>query len=206
MGVPWTWEVASFALAGSESLVLVDPLLPAADDAAQEVLTRLDALAASAKEIAIFVTIPYHVRSSEQLLERYAPSQRVTLHAHPAAAKRLRRGTRLADITRGDPLPAAAVAFRIGKPVRFETPVYFPGHAALAFGDAVVGVAGGLRVWESIGDAKRARWYEERFLPTLEPLADLDIESVLVTHGLPVLEDGRRHLERAFANPPWHYR
>ena len=165
----------------------------------------MEALAASVQEIAIFVTIPYHVRSSEQLLERYAPSRRVTLHAHPAAAKRLRRRERLADITRPVPLPAEAVAFRIGKPVRFETPVYFPHHRALAFGDAVVGVDGELRVWASISDPKRARWYEERFLPTLEPLADLDTESVLVTHGLPVLDDGRRHLEAAFANPPWHY-
>jgi hypothetical protein len=204
--VPWTWDVASFALAGGDRLVLVDALVPEDEASSGEVLARLDALAEGVGAVSIFITIPYHVRSSEELFERYERTHRVTLQGHPAAAKRLRRRDRLEDITANAPLPADAVAFRIGKPIRFETPVYLPRHRALAFGDAVVGVEGELRVWDALEDPRRARWYEERFLPTLRPLLEPDAERVLVTHGPPVLEEGRKHLERALAAPPWHYR
>ena len=52
--------------------------------------------------------------------------------------------------------------------------------------------------------SRRRRWYEDRYLPTLEALLDHDVERVLVTHGEPVLQGGRRALEAAFAQPPWH--
>ena len=38
------------------------------------------------------------------------------------------------------------------------------------------------------------RFYRERFNPTLEPLLELDFDRVLVTHGEPVMKDGRRQL------------
>ena len=59
----------------------------------------------------------------------------------------------------------------------------------------VVGVDGGLRVW--IWSDTSKRWYEDRFRPTLEPLTQLDIDRVLVTHGPPVMRDGARELEGA---------
>jgi hypothetical protein len=203
--VPWTQEVASFALASDARLVLVDPLLHEDADAAAAVLERLDALVSEASSVAIVVTIPYHVRSSEELAERYADAASVTLHGHPSCARRLRRPGLLADITTADAsLPPGMRVFGIGR--RFETPVYVASHRALAFGDAIVGVAGELRVWESVGDPKRERWYRERFLPILRPLLEVDAEHVLVTHGPPVLHDGNAALEAALASPPWHYR
>jgi hypothetical protein len=81
-------------------------------------------------------------------------------------------------------------------------PLYLPSHRALAFGDTVVGVDGQLRIWESPDRGKRP-WYRDRFLPTLRPLLDLDVEHALVTHGPPVIGDGRRELQRALAAPPW---
>ena len=47
-------------------------------------------------------------------------------------------------------------------------------------------------------------WWSERFIPTLRPLAGLDVERVLVTHGDPVLKQGARELARALDAPPWH--
>ena len=44
-------------------------------------------------------------------------------------------------------------------------PLWFPSHKALAFGDAVVGVEDGLRIWDTL-DGKSSDWYRERFLPT----------------------------------------
>jgi hypothetical protein len=66
-------------------------------------------------------------------------------------------------------------------------------------------VGGELRVW-STGkvDDRRARWHRERFNPTLEPLLELDLERVLVTHGRPVLSDGRAELRAALAARPWY--
>ena len=63
-------------------------------------------------------------------------------------------------------------------------------------------VNGELRVWPRHRDLDRT-WYEERFLPALEPLTRLDIERLLVTHGEPVLRDGARELTATLARPPW---
>jgi hypothetical protein len=55
-------------------------------------------------------------------------------------------------------------------------------------------------------DADVERFYRERFNPTLEPLLELDPERVLVTHGEPVLSDGRARLRAAIAAGPWYHR
>ena len=189
----WGEEVASFAVDAGDAVLLIDPLLP--DDDA-EVLERLDALAPAA----ILITIPYHARSSEALGERYG----APIHGHPAVAKRLRDRSRLQPL---DELPGGARAFPIGKPRRFETPIHLPSHRALVFGDAIVTTPeGDLRLWHTdrVDDA-RARWYRERFVPTLEPLRALDLERILVTHGEPVLRDGSAALEGALTARPWYH-
>jgi hypothetical protein len=68
-------------------------------------------------------------------------------------------------------------------------------------------VDGELRVWSGERvDAGVASFYRERFNPTLEPLLELDFERVLVTHGEPVLADGRKRLGEALAADPWYHR
>ena len=63
---------------------------------------------------------------------------------------------------------------------------------------------GALRVWDDpVESASRKKWWDERFLPTLRPLAKLDVERVLVTHGQPVLKGGAKALAKAFGQPPW---
>jgi hypothetical protein len=114
----------------------------------------------------------------------------------------------LRPIEPGAPLPGSAEAFAIGSPRRQEMPLWFPSHRALAFGDAAVGVDGTLRVWlwEVADSEKRKAWYQNRFVPSLEPLLQLEAESVLVTHGPPVVGGGREALRQALAADPWHYR
>lgn len=189
----WGAEVASFAVDAGDAVLLIDPLLPEHD---AEVLERLDALAPAA----ILITIPYHARSSEALGERYG----APIHGHPAVAKRLRDGSRLKPL---EELPGGARAVPIGKPRRHETPIHLPSHRALAFGDAIVTTPeGDLRLWHTDRvDAARARWYRERFVPTLEPLRELDLERILVTHGEPVLRDGSAALEGALTARPWYH-
>ena len=195
----WGAQVASFALDAGGVLLLVDPLLPE-DDA--EALERLDALAKG--EVAILITIPYHTRSAEALGDRYDAA----IHGHVKVADRLASVARFRAIEPGAPLPGGARAFGIGRPRRFELPIHLPSHRALALGDAIVTTPDGeLRLWHGDRvDAARARWYRERFVPTLAPLRELDLERVLVTHGEPVLRDGSAALAAALDAEPWYHR
>jgi glyoxylase-like metal-dependent hydrolase (beta-lactamase superfamily II) len=85
-------------------------------------------------------------------------------------------------------------------------PLHLPSHDALAFGDAVVEHEGALKVWASEKvDAKRERFYRERFNPTLEPLLELPFDAVLPTHGGPLLKNGKRALRKALDDPPWYH-
>ena len=130
-----------------------------------------------------------------------------TIHGHAACTKRLEDDSAFREIDTAAELPGGVTAHRIGRPRRYELPLYLPGRRALAFGDAVVGVDGALRVWiQSPLTDKRLRWYRERFLPTLEPLRALDVDEVLVTHGDPVLSDGGRALADALDREPWYHR
>jgi hypothetical protein len=195
-------EVACFALRAGDDAVLVDPLLPPEPE---PVLALVEEILG--ERLSILVTIPYHVRSSEELLGRFAARAETTIWGHPASAKRLDDRSAFREIAPGDDLPAGISAHRIGKPRRHEMPLHIPSHRALAFGDAVVEVDGALAVWSAERvDERVERFYRERFNPTLEPLLELDFDRVLVTHGQPVLEDGREELKAALGRGPWYRR
>ena len=194
-------EVACYALTAAEGLALVDPLLPQGP-AGVALLDQLDVLAQAAPRVDLLVTIPYHTRSAERLWWRWNETVETHIWGHPGVRKRFADpGTQLETIDVGAPLGPLARAFAIGKPRRSETPLYFPAHRALAFGDAVVGMPdGSLRVW--VQGRVEPVWYGERFLPTLQPLTALDIADVLVTHGPAVIGGGRRALRLALEAPP----
>jgi glyoxylase-like metal-dependent hydrolase (beta-lactamase superfamily II) len=184
----------SFAVAEPGRTLLIDPLVP--DDLWDE----LDGVVAGPVEI--LTTNPYHARSSSAASVRYRGAQ---VWGHPACAKRLEDPSVFCEL-RPDSAPDGVSAYSIGKPRRHEMPIRIASQRALVFGDAVVGTPDGLRVWEQIdGGTRRERWYAERFLPTLQPLALLDIDRVLVTHGPSVTHGGRRALRDALARPPWHH-
>jgi hypothetical protein len=195
-------EVASFALSAGDETVLVDPLLPPAPEAVLDLIDRQ-----LGERLAILITIPYHVRSAEEIRRRFRGQVETTIWGHPACRKRLSEDAGFRAFEPGDELPAGASAHRIGKPRRYETPLHLPSHRALVFGDAVAEVDGELRVWsERRVDAEVTRFYRERFNPTLEPLLELGFDRVLVTHGQPVLEDGHAQLEAALRAEPWYHR
>jgi hypothetical protein len=194
-------EVASFAAQAGDTTLLIDPLLPPEPG---DVLETIDGTLGD--RLAILITVPYHVRSSEELWRRYRGEAETTIHGHPAAAKRLEDRSAFRDIEPGTPLPAGVTALTIGKPRRHEMPLHLPSHDALVFGDAVAEVDGRLVVWTSEKvDAKVERFYAQRFNPTLEPLLELDFDSVLVTHGEPLLGGGKRALRRALDAKPWYH-
>lgn len=184
-------EVAGFALRDDDGLALIDPLVLDPGD-----LAALDALVDG--PVTIFVTIPYHARSAGDLARRWP---RVEVLGHEGVRRRLPDGAPFRAVKPGDPLPHDVEALAIGNPRRQEQPLHLPRARALAFGDAVVGAEGGLRVWAF--SEWNERWYRERFRPTLEPLAELPVDRVLVTHGPPVLRDGARALREALDAGPW---
>ena len=91
----------------------------------------------------------------------------------------------------GGPLPDGVEARTLT--AAEETAYWLPAHGALVFGDAVLGAAGGVRLCPE-------SWLHgtlEQLKADLRPLLELPVERVLVSHGEPVLEDGRAALERA---------
>ncbi len=117
--------------------------------------------------VSILLTCPWHNRSSDELAERYS-----------AARNRL---------------PAEVVALPF--PLAEETLYWFPHHHTLVTGDLLLGDGqGGITVCPDTwldGDAPVVLRQE------LRSLLELPIERILVSHGEPVLEDGRAALERA---------
>jgi hypothetical protein len=201
-------EVASFAAvadgAAGDVLLLIDPLLPDDDAEAGSVLEGLDAQVGD--RVAILISVPYHVRSSEELWRRYRKDADVSIHGHAAAANRLENRSAFEEIEPGVPLPGGVTAHSIGKPKRHEMPFHVPSHDALVFGDAVAEQGGSLKVWATGKvDAKVERFYRERFNPTLEPLLELPFDAVLVTHGQPLMEGGKQALKKALRAKPWNH-
>jgi hypothetical protein len=197
-------EVASFAARVDDDLLLIDPLLPEDEDEAAKVLDTLDSKVRD--RVAILISIPYHVRSSEQLWRRYRKDAKTRIYGHPAAAKRLDNTKAFREIEPGVALPGGVTAHQIGKPRRYEMPLHLPSHDALVFGDAIAETDGRLVMWSADKvDAKVDSFYRQRFAPTLEPLLELPFDSVLVTHGQPVMEGGKEALRSALASTPWYH-
>lgn len=195
-------EVACFALRAGDDAILIDPLLPPEPQAVLDLIERI-----LEGRLAILITIPYHVRSSEQIWERYRGDADTAIWGHGASAKRLRDRSAFHQIDPGSELPGGISAHRIGKPRRYEMPLHVPSHKALVFGDAVAEVDGRLVVWSAERvDDRVERFYRERFNPSLEPLLELDFDRVLVTHGQPVMRGGREQLGAALRERPWYHR
>jgi hypothetical protein len=194
-------EVACFAAQAGDTTLLVDPLLPPDPDPVLETIA-----ATLGDRLAILITIPYHVRSSEELWKRYRKDAETTIHGHRACAKRLTDTAGFREIEPGVPLPGGVTAHTIGKPRRYEMPLHLPSHRALAFGDAIAETEGRLVMWATDKvDRKVATFYRERFAPTLRPLLELDFDNVLVTHGKPVIGGGRERLTQGLEAKPWYH-
>jgi hypothetical protein len=190
----WGAEVASYAVREPGRTLLVDPLV--ADDQ----WATIDGVVQDRVET--LITIPYHVRSAAACAERYGGS----IWGHRGCLRRLAKGDPFAELS-PDSAPPGVRPIVIGKPRRHEMPLLIESCGALCFGDALVGVPGSegpLRIWfwSEYGES----WYRRRFLPSLEPLKELDVRAVLVTHGDPVVADARAELGRGLERGPWYHR
>jgi glyoxylase-like metal-dependent hydrolase (beta-lactamase superfamily II) len=190
---------ASYAVAVDDGTLLVDPLVDGDDDPA---LASLDGLVRG--RVRILVSMPFHTRSAESLWRRYRGAKS-RIYGHRDVATRLVDVSGFEAVAGGDDVDGVARFHPLGHPPRSEQPIEIPAHRALVFGDAVVETGGGeLRVWNTpLEGERRRRWWHDRYLPTLERLAALDVEHVLVTHGQAVVGNGAAALHRALERDPW---
>jgi glyoxylase-like metal-dependent hydrolase (beta-lactamase superfamily II) len=173
----WKEGVRSYALATDDGLVLIDPLEPP-----RQLRRR--------RPDHVLLTTFWHARSTRDLRPKrvWAPARSV----RPLQ----RRGIEVSDPFRPPAdLPRGLRALPAGRPG--EAVYWLPEQRALVAGDVLLG--GPLRIcpdgWVGKGGQAAVR-------AALEPLLELPIERVLVSHGQPVLARGRAALRRALAQAP----
>ena len=182
----WKQDVGSVAYEGPDDLVLIDPLLPA-DDSLDSLVARVG------KPVSALVTIFWHTRSADVLAARH--DARVLAPSGGRAAVK-RRAPTTEPFRRGDPLPGDVQAIATAR--SSEVVYWIPAQRTVVPGDVLLGADGGgvrmcPRGWlpESTSvEALRA---------SLRPLLELPVTRVLVSHGDPVLRNGRAALEQALA-------
>ncbi|HKH30665.1 MAG TPA: MBL fold metallo-hydrolase [Gaiellaceae bacterium] len=191
-GEGWQEEVASYALVAENELVLFDPLVPpAGTDDAERYWHALDDDVRHHGPPRVLITIHWHCRSSQAILDRYEGTR---VFVGEGRAHRIEDRVAYTDLFAvGDALPGGVVAKDADR--GGEVAFWLPSHGALLFGDVVLGAdGGGARLCP-------AGWYEptprEELVAVLRPLLDLPIEALLLAHGEAILEHAKEALERA---------
>lgn len=175
----WGPDVGSVYAELPDAIVLVDPLVPADEEARfWESLDR--DVEQSGNPVHVLLTVHWHERSVETVLERYG-----AMLWRSEAKGELPRGVEAIVVEGADWAEAA---------------FFLEPHRALVVGDLLIGSDGGIELpvkWFPVAEQDWARTELKADLRTR--LLDLPIELVLVSHGEPVLEHGREALERALA-------
>lgn len=167
----WPAEVGCTLYDAPDASVLFDPLLPRGE-AGQALLGWLDSHLAG-REVSILTTIRHHHRDRERLADRYARAGVRAWNAVPHGVEQ-------------KPLRGAG-----------ETVFWLPGVAALVFGDRLIGARGGGVELCPKSWLRHVRVDRRGLARLMSPLIELPVERLLVSHGEPVLHDGRASLARA---------
>lgn len=185
-------EVGSVYYEGADDLVLVDPLIPS--EHSKRFLDALDRdIERSGKTPQILITIKWHARSAQALGDRYRGSR---VWAHETASEAVSERANVTDtFAFGETLPGEVAAYDAQR--GGEALFWIHEHQSLVVGDVLLGTEGGeLRLcpesWLGPRDLRAVR-------AGLRALLDLPVERVLVSHGPPVLSDGRTALAEALA-------
>ena len=170
-GEDWPEEVPVVRYETEDSVALVDPFLPPADD-----------FDPHGKPVRVVLTQSAHYRGTTDFVERYGASVWVP----PRAAWRKRPNPKTAE-----ELPPGVEAIELdGEP---QQVVFFVReHATLVTGDVLSGTGGRFHVF--VDEADR-----ERLLDALERVADLPIERVIIPHGDAIHEHGADRIRDAVA-------
>jgi glyoxylase-like metal-dependent hydrolase (beta-lactamase superfamily II) len=126
-GKGWERIVSSYALLANDKLLLFDPLV--------EDWAALDGMVERHGPPAVLITIFWHVRSSQEILDRY---EGASLWAHEPAAEWIGERARYTNAFKvGDQVPGGVEAIHMR---RIEEVAYWlPSHNAVVLGDTILG-------------------------------------------------------------------
>ena len=167
--VDWDADVGCVYCEVDRTIVTIDPLVPAEEAERERFWRALDRDVERLGAPIVLTTVSDHVRSAAEVVERYGAAARA-----------------VDEVAGLQAIPTA----------RFEEiVVWLEPYRALVAGDVLLGDdAGGVRVCPD-------DWCEglehDVVWASLEPLLELPVELVLVSHGEPVLADGRAALALA---------
>ena len=194
---------------GADAVVLIDPLVPAAGAPDRERFwSALDAdVERLGLPVAVLLCNRYHVRSAQEIRERYASSRGSGVWAHDETREYLPEGVVTKFFRSNDILPGGIQARSASALNPDETIFWIASRGTLVIADAVIGAGNGeLRIsppsWAAEGPPGRDR-YDREFKSQIRALLELPIRRVLVAHGDPVLTEGRAALKLALESPPW---
>ena len=175
-GSPGDWppDVGCVAYRAPDAFLLIDALVPSGREGLWD---ELDVLVREhGQRVVVVTTVALHRSSRDDTVRRYRASTSRARRALPSGVETI-------------PIRRAG-----------ETMVWLPEARTLVPGDRILGDDGGLRLCPD-------SWL--RYLPggitrdelreALRPLLDLPIELVLVSHGEPVLQNGREALAEALS-------
>jgi glyoxylase-like metal-dependent hydrolase (beta-lactamase superfamily II) len=170
----WEEDVGSVAVDTADGLVLIDPLEPPPE------LRR---------PAHVLITVYWHGRGAGELeARRWAPARSVRPLAN--------RGIEADSATDG--LPGGIRVFPTARAA--EAVYWLPEQHAVVVGDVLLGAGAKPRATDEPLRLCPERWLGKSthadLRESLQPLLDLPVERVLVSHGAPVLGDGRAALER----------
>ena len=191
----WGADVGCVYCETEDGTVLVDPLVPPEAEARFWAALDLDVERVGG-DVHVLISVFWHVRSTPAVVERYGAR---TWAPASARAPVERRSVTVTDPFRpGALLPGGIGAYATAR--RNEVVFWIPEQRALVPGDVLLGDdAGGVRLcprsWLPAGTTLRA------LARSLEPLLELPVERILVSHGEPVLERGRDALAAALGRP-----
>jgi glyoxylase-like metal-dependent hydrolase (beta-lactamase superfamily II) len=179
----WEEEVASLAVESDDGLILIDPIDPPRG------LRRPEH---------ILLTVFWHHRSTGELNAKHVWS--------PGSARALaNRGVEVTDVFRaGDELPGGVQAFATAR--ANEVVYWLTKQRALAVGDVLLGAGAKPRATDEPLRLCPERWLGAKathadLRASLAPLLELPVSRVLVSHGEPILRNGKRALTRVIRSP-----
>ncbi len=187
----WKEDVGSVYVETADGVVLIDPIVPPED--AERFWEALDRdVKRVGGEVHVLVSVFWHTRDAKEMVARY--KARVWAPRRGRAAIERRAGVVTDAFAPDDPLPGSLRPLRTARAT--EVVYWIPEHGALVPGDVLLtDKQGGIRLcprsWlpESVDQRKLAE--------SLRPLLDLPVERVLLSHGDPVLENGKAALAAA---------
>jgi glyoxylase-like metal-dependent hydrolase (beta-lactamase superfamily II) len=169
----WERDVGCIYYEAPDAVVLIDPLVPAGEEDSFWAALDRDVERAG-RPVVVLRTVHWHQRSIDDVVARY-PGARFAYES--------------------DPLPAGVEAPGAAKDERI---FWIPEHRALVPGDVLLGTdEGGVRPCPDSWLPKGTTGQDLR--DSLRALLQLPIEMVLVSHGRPVLANGRDALAAGLA-------